>query len=337
MVNNKCVVDCVYCYADIVKDKHLQLPIDIFDKLLKECVELQVVNIDLTGGDIFLHPKWEYILTTLIKMNYRPYLSTKVPITKKIISVLNDIGVKKIQISIDTVVNTDADILYGIDSEAYLEKVKQGFKLLDENDIKINVKVVLTKYNSSISALKEMLSFFEKFKNIEEILISDSYKSRFKGEGYVMSDEQFRGVYDFLSKKERIIFEHKRANFSKLSEVDAYMQHNSRTGCPGNVKSLNILPDGNVNLCEQMYWHEDFIFGNLKHDSLLDIWNSEKALSLWNISQKNISVDSPCKNCTVFSECRRGLGVCWSEVIKEYGERNIDYPYPNCPHAKKGV
>jgi len=38
------------------------------------------------------------------------------------------------------------------------------------------------------------------------------------------------------------------------------------------------------------------------------MWNSEKALNLWNFSQDEVRDSSPCKTCADFEECRRGKG-----------------------------
>jgi len=65
----------------------------------------------------------------------------------------------------------------------------------------------------------------------------------------------------------------------------------------------------------------------------MEMWNSEKALNLWNFSQDEVRDSSPCKTCADFEECRRGKGNCWRFAIAAYGEENYDYPAPNCPLA----
>ena len=60
----------------------------------------------------------------------------------------------------------------------------------------------------------------------------------------------------------------------------------------------------------------------------MEMWNSEKALNLWNFSQDEVRDSSPCKTCADFEECRRGKGNCWRFAIAAYGEENYDYPAP---------
>lgn len=75
------------------------------------------------------------------------------------------------------------------------------------------------------------------------------------------------------------------------------------------------------------------ILGDVKTNTLEEIWNSEKAINLWNISQDEFPEDSACKACQGFEGCRRGLGVCWKIILAAYGQNNPYYPDPRCPKA----
>ena len=92
-------------------------------------------------------------------------------------------------------------------------------------------------------------------------------------------------------------------------------------------------PDGKVTVCEQMYWHPFFILGDLNTQSIMEMWTSKNALSLWNFSREEVRDASPCKQCDDFDECRRGLGNCWRQAISAYGPENYDFPAPECPKA----
>jgi len=108
----------------------------------------------------------------------------------------------------------------------------------------------------------------------------------------------------------------------------------NRVLCTANYSHLFILPDGQVTICEQLYWNPKFVVGDININSLKDIWNSEKALSLYNIDQAIINKESPCSKCKAFDICRHESGgVCWKNVISAYGEENWDYPDPNCINA----
>ncbi|WP_262281158.1 SPASM domain-containing protein [Hallella absiana] len=100
---------------------------------------------------------------------------------------------------------------------------------------------------------------------------------------------------------------------------------------------MQLTPDGQVSVCEEMYWHQAFLLGDVKKNTIKEIWNSEKALKLWNISQEDIPEDSKCHTCQEFNKCRRGLGVCWKMAMQAYGLDKYYYPDPRCPRATTPV
>ncbi|MDU2330257.1 MAG: SPASM domain-containing protein [Prevotella bivia] len=108
----------------------------------------------------------------------------------------------------------------------------------------------------------------------------------------------------------------------------------NRVLCTANYSHLFILPDGKVTICEQLYWNSKFIVGDILESSLAEIWTSDKAKYLYNLPQKDISDESSCKTCKVYTICRQQSGgVFWKEVIAAYGTDKWDYPDPSCPHA----
>lgn len=102
--------------------------------------------------------------------------------------------------------------------------------------------------------------------------------------------------------------------------------------CTGNVRNAVVLPNGDVTICEELYAHPKFIIGNIKTNSLSEIWNSEKAVQLYHFAF-NRSSDSICYECSVRQKCRVGKGVCWKTVLMAYGMDKWDYPDPRCPAA----
>ena len=90
----------------------------------------------------------------------------------------------------------------------------------------------------------------------------------------------------------------------KMSEFE------KRNRCVANQSGLVILPNGDVTICEELYWHNSFILGNISKSSIEDIWRSDKAQSLFNLKQEDVSKDSNCSKCDIFSRCRYNKGVC---------------------------
>ena len=98
---------------------------------------------------------------------------------------------------------------------------------------------------------------------------------------------------------------------------------------------LFILPDGKVTICEQLYWNSHFIIGDVQRTNLKDIWQSQEALYLCNLSRQDIGQHNKCQACTHFEECFRYGNRCWNNITKAYGKKYWDYPDPRCILAPK--
>ena len=50
---------------------------------------------------------------------------------------------------------------------------------------------------------------------------------------------------------------------NEMHSSKTWTKFNERSVCAGNYLQLFILPDGNVTICEELYWHPKFIVGNI--------------------------------------------------------------------------
>ena len=100
-----------------------------------------------------------------------------------------------------------------------------------------------------------------------------------------------------------------------------------------NLDGFVVLPDGQVTVCEGLYWHKEFIIGDISKMSIMDIWNSDNARMLTKMPQELIPEDSACRTCKEYDECRKYRGICWKYVLEAYGDEHPFYPDPRCPYA----
>lgn len=333
MLNTTCVTDCVYCYADRSPVKH-PLSFARVKALLKEAFDLEMPYVEVDGGDFFLYPFWRELLSEMRKYDYIPTISTKYPLTERMVEKLKALGIRRIQLSIDSVNSKEMQRMLNVGG-LYTEQVLEGLKLLDKAGFEITIKPVITKYNDSEESLMDTIKMMTSFSNVRRIHFTPAAFSQFKPLTYYSTCDQLTRLktiveqqnrecdaeLSFLDYQEELTVEQRKASFPY------------RTMCTGNVHGFFVLPDGKVTLCEQMYWHPFFILGDLSRQSIMEMWDSEQALSKWNFSQKKVRDESPCKSCDEFDKCRRGLGNCWRMAISAYGPENYDFPAPNCPKA----
>ena len=212
--------------------------------------------------------------------------------------------------------------------------------MLDEMGFDWQTNSIITKFNNSLEdEIIPLMSLLTQYKNIKSIRIGPAGFSLYK------SPDFYNSIKPSLASIERIeqyIQERLKIDFV-ISSPDTENDYNSkrhkeqhfdhRSVCTGNQRSFVILPDGKVTICEELYWHPNFIIGDLTKQSILEVWNSDKAISLFNITQNKMQPESQCKMCGVFDKCRGYQGVCWKIIVGAYGPNNWSYPDPRCPQA----
>jgi len=197
------------------------------------------------------------------------------------------------------------------------------------------VKSVITKYNDTVEEVQNLIKFLLKYNNMYSLSVAPGESSIYKPFTYKSNKENLYAIEKFIKEfnHPKVTMQSYMIPIGNLPFEEKMKRHNERATCSGNITFFYVLPDGIVTLCEQIYWHPFFILGDLSKQSIMEVWNSEKALSLWNIKQSEIKKESPCSNCKIFEKCRHGQGSCWRMAIQAYGLDNYDFPYPQCPFA----
>jgi len=343
MVNTLCVTDCIYCYADRRERMDCRIPIKRLKELIREAGSLNMRSFDITGGEVFLYRHWEEFLGELIANGFKPYISTKMPISPGNIEKLKNIGIKQIQVSIDSIIEEELKEILRVGDD-YYRNLMETLHYLDSSGFDIYTNTQVMSLNQS--RISELLEFLLNLKNIKRINIGAAAFSLYRDEGV---NKRLRLNLDTVKKIEASIEELKakyegkiQLNFSGYSSkkdiVDATIEEKKknfgqRARCSANFYAIVILPDGKVTICEELYWHPRFIIGDLTKNSIEEVWNSEKAMGLYNLSRGHVREESLCRNCDAFSPCHRQRGVCWKEVLYAFGYDNWDYPDPKCPYA----
>lgn len=339
MITSKCTTNCIYCYAD--RECNKDLTTNKIISIINEAHDIGVVNLTLTGGDIFALKSWKKILSCIYQHNYSTFISTKTPITSEDVRYLYDIGVNELQFSLDSV---DAEILkimlkVGVN---YIDKVKQFMLACIKYNIKITVRSVLTKINSSKNVITDLYNFISSFSIVRKWVLTPAFYSEYQSDynAYAIENNQLSNIFNltknFDSKFPILYNKTNKGGYSmkKFNTTNDFILYNQT--CYANSYSMSILSSGECTVCEMLYKNKKIILGNVKTQTLKDIWNSKEALNLYNRKRELILEKStPCYKCRVYEECKNQLAkkVCYVDIIKAYGKNGIDFPDPRCPHS----
>lgn len=339
VINTSCATDCIYCYANR-KEKYIPMSTPKILSIIDEAHDIGITDFDITGGEIFLQKDWELILGRLNRYGFISNLSTKVPLSKEMIDKFVKIGFRELQVSIDSF---DSKLQTGNlkVANSYVNRMKESLIYLDSKGIELIIKGTQTKDTLTVKNISEVIGFISLLKNVKRYMISiigtSLYKTNEEYHRIKPSLDQIKETLNLIHQKQKeayfeITFDDQRI---LKEEMCNYSRFKERSLCTGNINGLIILPDGKVTICEELYWNEHFVIGDLTKSSIQEIWNSTKAVSLWDLNQAEIPKESACSSCQDFDNCRKGRGVCWKMIVKGYDWHNYLYPDPRCPKAPK--
>lgn len=333
MPNSNCYTNCAYCYAD--RSRNCTFNQSKVEDFLKDARKSGVLEIVLTGGDIFMNPTWSNILSSLAKYKYDiGFVSTKKPLNLKEIERFKEFNLH-LQLSLDTTNPEVAKNLLNVEPD-YIEKMKASIQKIDAIGIKYHIATVLTNLNDSIAELERLKQFIISLPNLEFWNIRVGFASLYSRESF----EKIKSSNESINKVRSWVEILKQAYPGKIGWADAEDDRYKKSFegsrafpgalCSANMTNLMVLPSGDVTICEQLYWNPQFILGNIHTSSLRNLWNSPKAQSINHITREMISKQSACKSCTIFEECFSYGNRCYANIIKAYGSAHVDFPDPRC-------
>ncbi len=276
------------------------------------------------------------------------FISTKVPITEKSVKLLYDTGYTNVvQISLDSLNDQILNKIIGT-GPGYVEQMKHTIKLLVQYGFKVQIDTILTNLNSDRNCIDELYTYIRTISNLVywELRVPEFsiYKpilfKQIQG-----SKKQITEIGDYITKDiiPQADFEIRysdRVLKQGFCDGQASAEYFEGGLCGILQNELFILPDGKVSVCEQLYWLPQFVIGDLTHQTIEEVWNSKKALELFNMKKTMFRESSKCRNCKNFDFCNSKHRRCFVKVIKAYGPENWDYPDPRCiyaPEVKSGL
>lgn len=339
IITTNCATNCIYCYADKTTKCSKFLSIQDIERILKEAKDIGIKEIQLIGGEFFLHPNWYEILSISRNLGFiNPLISTKLPLTKDQLNRFKEFDIR-LQISLDSI---DSKLLKDtlLVSDSYRDQIIKSIEYADRLDIQYKIASVLTRKTANIENLLALYNFIKTLKHINLWTIRLAFRSLYTNHSFEdikVTETQF----DQLNKWYQSIRQN-HDTFAiefpdKFNSEYQYAKNGSQefrgNRCSANMSHMVILPNGDVTICEQLYWNRRFIIGNILNENIEQIWNGTQAISLANWQKREISSQSACSNCSIYDVCRDFSNKCFANTIKAYGDNNWDYPDPRCFYA----
>lgn len=281
---NICNHHCIICAYDNQTRQKKQMPMDMFQAVLDQYVEMGGGNLSLTPmvGDIFM----DKLLLDRLQLieRYRPSIrhlsvTTNAGFVKK----YSDDELSYLLNRFDTV----SISVYGIDSEEFLAMTKRNT------------------YNDTLAGIDRILRFAVNRVKINFRCLKDRSDAELKA--------WFAAFPHSQTSKANVSFGTNNRSYANWGVLDTGISlpfgatwikpptEPKKHQCGIPLLAMQVYSNGNVSFCacDDFDNNDELFLGNVMETSLLEMFNSEKARQLWD--WKAYGVPAFCNQCTFFA------------------------------------
>ncbi len=309
MITDKCNLKCSFCSKNALCNNNRYMDYNFIDETIRDALawsNIEIIN--LTGGEAFLHPQLEKILSIIDKYGLKTRINTNgMFFNDKNIKLLDKFNVNLFTISLDSSNMEIHDKIRGV--KGAFNNTVNGIKTAVEHGYKVFVKATIS--NENVDYILDLMKFVDSLgvygfsfgraipvgrgKNLDYVNIDFIKKyfnmGRLTSEYSLTSNIQFliddplRFMFDVRSRK----LLNSNINIEKIWG-----------GCSAGCKFLYITLDKEVLSCPVIMEP----CGNLNNCSLKDIWYNSKQLSELRTRSNLKGKCQVCKNKYLCGGCR---------------------------------
>ena len=321
LVTLSCNRHCPYCFyhpryhpissSDPPADTTFPLPEAI--RMVQDMARIGTADLYLTGGEPLLRKDLIEIIQIAYRVNVRTHLATKFPIERALAGRLARAGLTSVTLSLDDARPREASVLAG--SPQYLSAAEQAIHALLEIEISVEINAVATRVNMAHLDLLAELAIRLKVPKLSISPFIPPYPRRPK-DARLAAAVNLKALIKTLQERygSQLLLTLGRSSFRGESR-------NGRDApqlcCDVGLQALNVLPDGTVTRCRYLPGYPELIVGSLKHQTLLEIWESPPLAALSNPDQ-NLYEGTPCAGCDFFTACT-ARGRCYFTALNNAG------------------
>ncbi|MBU3544166.1 radical SAM protein [Polynucleobacter sp. MWH-Mekk-B1] len=299
-VHPDCNLKCNYCYAEERSPSGRSLSYLEYESLIDDLYGISKgIHIALTGGEPLLNKSTPKISEYCRSKGFHTQLLTNAtPINSKNAQYIAG-AFDQIRISIDGSFAELNDFHRGQDT---YDKITSAIDLLDKHGAEVLLAMTVTKKN--ISNIGEMAKIYGGRLTFQPLF--NAGNAKLNAELAISGDKYYKALAD-------------AENVSAMANIgDSLMKlkNNGTTRCAIGGVEISISHNGDVFPCHLVHL-EDFKAGNIREQSIVDIYNSSPAL----LSARNLSIyaRAECAECPIRLLCG---GSCRARALYLEGDLN---------------
>lgn len=322
-----CNLNCKHCWTSSIRleeSKEEVLPLEGIKEVILQGVELGAKAVKITGGEPFIRDDLFDLLYWLKGLKLDISIETNATlIGAKEAKALKETGVSTVTCALDGPNPHIHEQLRRVPGS--FEKSIKGMKELKKYNIK--TFVIMCLYRKNIDELRDTILLAKKLGVVTfkiHPIIPVGRGSEMQNENELLTIEEILNCYNqikfFNNIGMNIFFDIPLAfvPINKLAE--------STKVC--NIHHvIGVLSNGDISICGIGYAEKELIFGNVRKENLIEVWNHNKILRL--MREKIPSqLEGICKRCVFKNYC---LGKCRALAYSCY--KSLTAPHPFCQQA----
>lgn len=301
----KCNMNCMHCGSKAGISRENELTTEECLDIAQQLIDMGCEYITLIGGEIFLKKDWEKIARKFVDGGVHTNIITNAyNLGEKQYQQLKDSGITQVAISVDGMEEIHNKIRRNPKSFYYVLKAmdrlkKEGYYL----------SVVTTVSNLNFDCLEEMYKLFlDKGIEIWQLQVVSPMGNARENKEVLLSKDKMPLITKFIRDKNEegkmLVLAGDNVGYFDENEDFIRAGQGCFNGCPAGRYVVGLDSIGRVKGCESLQ-SDEFIEGNLRENTLDEIWNKEGAFSY----NRNFSTDmlgGKCKDCDKAYFCKGG-------------------------------
>ncbi len=310
-VTYRCNARCIHCYAPAPQPYRItELTLKEWKKLFEDISDMGAFRVVFTGGEPLLREDLFEMVACVHNLGLATTLETNGSLLdRKKVEKLVKAGINVINISINRSNPHDYDVFSGY--KGLFKKVIDDFKILEDYPVDTAVFTTVTKVN--IKEIPEIIDIAADVKadRIAFVPISPAGRARTNQDLYPTPQEYMdvlKRIYEKDLQYPDLLIKYPSLPafyFRESIGLGVYEEIKKKKGyielCNAGITSYVIDPAGNVKPCTVT---AGTTIGNVKKDSLRDVWLSSSVLETLRDIRKNM--ETPCSNCDLVNICVAG-------------------------------
>lgn len=317
-----CNMRCRHCGSTAGIGRKDELSLDEMLKVCDALGELECERLTLLGGEPLLHPHWEKVAERLKqnRVNVNVITNGWNLDDARLCDRLKHAGLSIVGLSIDGCEKSHDTLR----QPGSFKKISKGMDLLRERGVPMAVSTVVT--SDSIKELNELYDYIvAKGATVWQIQIAAPLGRLNKDDPILITPDRIKEIYDVFYEKEkqkdaiRIDIADNIGYFAPWPKGHIRSTRKRKglwTGCHAGLQVLGIDSNGDIKGCQSLPSTPEFIEGNLRKQSLKEIWQNPNNFK-YNRQFTKDRLNGYCAKCKYGTLCRAG---CSSSAISFSGD-----------------